>query len=177
MKRIKGKGALPALIVSLIALVVAAAGVSSANSPPARAKITRATTAAGAGPATKTFSFIGKPGSKTSTLVNVDQFLINARCGTGGQPVIFAFSSSNSGDIFGHIVDGLGRLHNLHDTTFSKGTKGVSINTSSGDFDASGNILFESGIGKVVTVTYAFDNATTLNKQNVCTVFGSVTAT
>jgi hypothetical protein len=178
MKGIKGKGGVAALIVSIIALVVAATGVSSANvnSGPKQV-ITRATTAAAAGPTTKTFSFIGKPGSKTSTLVNVDQFLINARCGTGGQPVIFAFSSASQGDIFGHILDGQGRWHLLHNTSFSKGTKGVSVSTSSGDFDASGNLMFESGAGKVVTVNYAFDNATTLNKQNVCTVFGSVTAT
>lgn len=177
MKGIKGKGGAAALIVSIIALVVAAAGVSNASGGTPPEKIVSRATAAAAGPVTKTFSFIGKPGSKTSTLVNVDQFLINARCGTGGQPVIFAFSSANTGDVFGRILDGLGRLHSVHNTSFSKGTKGISIATSSGDFDATGTISFESGIGKVVSVNYAFDNATTLNKQNVCTVFGSVTAT
>jgi hypothetical protein len=175
MKGIKGKAGLPALIVSIIALVVAATGVSNAGTPPEKI-VSRATPAA-AGPVTKTFSFIGKPGSKTSTLVNVDQFLVNARCSTSGTPVIFAFSSATKGDVFGHILDGTGRWHNIHNTSFSKGTKGISVSTSSGDFDASGNLMFESGIGKVVTVNYAFDNATTLNKQNVCTVFGSATAT
>ena len=37
-------------------------------------------------------------------------------------------------------------------------------------------ITFEQQQGKVVTINYAFDNATTLNKRNVCTVFGSYVA-
>jgi hypothetical protein len=46
----------------------------------------------------------------------------------------------------------------------------------SGDFDATGSVLFETSTGKVVTVNIAFDNSTTLVKQNVSTVFGSVIA-
>ena len=59
----------------------------------------------------KTFSFIGKPNSSTTTLVNVDSLLINARCDATGKPVIFAFTSASSADLFGRIFDGLGRLH------------------------------------------------------------------
>jgi hypothetical protein len=50
------------------------------------------------------------------------------------------------------------------------------LSTSSGDFDASVNVLFETSAGKVVTVDYASDNATTLGKMNVCTVYGSFVA-
>ena len=63
----------------------------------------------------------------------------------------------------------------IHNTSFTKGVS-VQLSTSSGDFDASGDVLFETSADKVVTVQYAFDNATTLGKQNVCTVFGSVVA-
>jgi len=42
--------------------------------------------------------------------------------------------------------------------------------------DASGNVLYETAAGNVVTVNYAFDNATTLNKRNLCTVYGSFIA-
>ena len=36
--------------------------------------------------------------------------------------------------------------------------------------------MFESSTGQVVTVDYAFDNATTLDHANVCTAYGSVIA-
>jgi hypothetical protein len=133
--------------------------------------------AAAPAPVTKTFSFIGKPGAKkAATIVNIDSLLINARCDTGGNPVIFAFSSAQSADLFGRIFDGLGRLHIVKNSSFTKGGKGVSLSTSSGDFDATGTVLFETSTGKVVTVSYAFDNSTTLSKQNVCTVYGSLVA-
>ena len=50
------------------------------------------------------------------------------------------------------------------------------MSTTSNDFDATGVLTFETSAGRVVTVSYAFDNSTTLNKQNVCTVFGSYVA-
>jgi hypothetical protein len=40
----------------------------------------------------------------------------------------------------------------------------------------SGCLGLEVSDGKVVTVSYAFDNSTTLAKQNVCTVYGSFVA-
>ncbi|HUO71775.1 MAG TPA: hypothetical protein VMU39_13455 [Solirubrobacteraceae bacterium] len=125
----------------------------------------------------RTFSFIAKPSSKTALLINIDQFQMNARCSPGGAPIIFGFSTASVGDVFGRILDGLGRLHSVHNTSFNHASKGILFSTSSGDYDSTGTVLFESGIGKVVTVQYAFDNSTTLNKQNVCTVFGSYTAT
>lgn len=163
MKRISGKRGLPALIVSIIALVLLAAGASSA------------TTSAGA--VTRTFSFIGKANSKTATVVNVDSLLINARCAANGSPVIFGFSSATNADLFGRIFDGLGRIHIIRASTFTNKNKGVGLSPSSGDFDATGTVLFETSSGKVVTVNYAFDNSTTLNKLDVCTVYGSFIAT
>jgi hypothetical protein len=99
------------------------------------------------------------------------------RCSTTGNPVIFGFSSAKSADLFGRIFDGLGRLHVVKNSSFRSATKGMSLATSSGDFDSTGTVPFESSTGKVVTVNYAFDNSTTLAKMNVCTVYGSVTAT
>ena len=128
-----------------------------------------------AGPVTRTFSFIGAPGSKTATIVSIDGLTINARCGTAGQPVIFAFSGVAKADILGRIFDGLGRLHIIHNTSFGPNVS-VALSTTSGDFDASGSVLFETSTGKVVTVSYGFDNSTTLGKQNACTVFGSAVA-
>ena len=60
---------------------------------------------------------------------------------------------------------------------FPKGSRGVLVSTTSSDFDATGMLTFETSTGKVVTVNYAFDNSTTLNRQHVCTVFGSYVAT
>jgi hypothetical protein len=137
MKRLMGTPGIAALIVSAIAVVITAAGTSSASTDHNAKKtgVHRATKTS-AGPVTKTFSFVGPRGSKTVNVVNIDGLTIN-RCGSGGQPVIFAFTNAPKADIFGRIFDGTGRL---------------------------------------VTVQYAFDNATTLGKQNVCTVFGSVVA-
>ena len=56
---------------------------------------------------TRTFSFIGPPGSKTANIVSIDGLTINARCGAAGQPVIFAFSSVANADIFGRISTAL----------------------------------------------------------------------
>jgi hypothetical protein len=129
------------------------------------------------GAVTKTFSFIAKSNSSTSTLVNIDSLLINARCDSSGRPVVFAFTSAGSADIFGRIFDGYGRVHILKNTSFTNKTKGIQLSPLSGDFDATGSVLFETSTGKVVTVNIAFDNSTTLVKQNVCTVFGSFIAT
>jgi hypothetical protein len=160
MKHIVRRCSLAAVVTSSV-LLVANAGAASAIT---------------SNPVTKTFSFIGKPGSKTSTLVNIDSLLINARCSANGSPVIFAFSSAQKADLFGRIFDGLGRLHIVKNSSFVKGTSGVPLSTSSGDFDATGTVLFEVSDGTVVTVNYAFDNSTTLAKQNVCTVYGSYIA-
>ncbi|MGO9906473.1 MAG: hypothetical protein ACLP4R_16660 [Solirubrobacteraceae bacterium] len=126
---------------------------------------------------TRTFSYIAKPNSKTTTLINIDSLLVNARCDSSGRPVIFAFSSASSADIFGRIFDGNGRVHILKNSSFTSQTKGIQLSTSSGDYDATGTVLFETSTGKVVTVNLAFDNSTTLAKQNVCTVYGSMIAT
>jgi hypothetical protein len=146
--------------VSILVLMALAAGSASAAG----------------GPVTKTFSFIGRAGSKTVTIVNLDSILINARCNAQGEPVIFAFSSSQNADLFGRFYDGLGRLHIVRDSSFVKGSKAVPLSATSGDFDATGSVLFETYSSKVVTVDYAFDNSTTLAKRNVCTVYGSLVA-
>jgi len=160
MKRIIGRCGLVVVVTSSMVLV-ANAGAASAITPNSVAK---------------TFSFIGKSNSKTSTIVNVDSLLINARCDSRGFPVIFAFSTAQNADLFGRIFDGLGRLHIVKNSSFVNGTKGTPLSTSSGDYDATGTVLFEKTDGTVVTVSYAFDNSTTLGKQKVCTVYGSYVA-
>jgi len=95
MKRIS-RTRMVVLSAAILALSLAAASTSSA--------------AVSRGPATRTFSFIGGAKSKTVTLVNADSLLINARCNAQGEPVIYAFSSSQNADLFGRFYDGLGRL-------------------------------------------------------------------
>jgi hypothetical protein len=153
---------LGAATASVGALVAVGAGTASADVSP--------------GAVTRTFSFIAKPSSSTGTLVNIDSLLINARCDSSGRPVVFAFTSASSADIFGRIFDGSGRVHILKNTSFTSKTKGIQLSPVSDDFDATGSVLFETSTGKVVTVNIAFDNSTTLVKQKVCTVFGSVIA-
>lgn len=162
MKRIRSRRGQAALSVSIVALAMLTAGASSAGAAP--------------NAVSKTFSFIAKANSKTTTLVNVDSLLINARCSPNGSPVIFAFSSATSADLFGRIFDGFGRLHIVRNSSFTKTSKGEQLSTNSGDFDGTGTLLFETSTGKVVTVNYAFDNSTTLSKQDVCTVYGSLIA-
>ena len=176
MKRLMRSRGIAALIASIVAVAVTA-GVASAsnNHVSVKASVHRAIVTGTAGPVTRTFSFIGAPGSKTATIVSIDGLTINARCGTAGQPVIFAFSGVAKADILGRIFDGLGRLHIIHNTSFGPNVS-VALSTTSGDFDASGSVLFETSTGKVVTVSYGFDNSTTLGKQNACTVFGSAVA-
>ena len=193
MQRIIGARGLAAVGLSIGAVaVLAAPSASLAGSRtnariahPAAAERTAAAAAAAAfrarpaaspGAVTKTFSFIAKPNSKTSTLLNIDNFLMNARCDSHGLPIVFAFSTANAGDLFGNFLDGAGRPHLIHNTSFSKGSKGQLVSSTTSDFDASGVLDFENSNGKIVTVSYAFDNSTTLNKQNVCTVFGSYVA-
>jgi hypothetical protein len=165
VKRLIGRRGLPALLVSSIALVSLAAGTASASTV--------------SGPVTRTFAFIGKPNSKKAVVVvNIDTLTINARCDAQGNPVIFAFTSATNADIFGRLFDGFGRGHIIKNSAFTKQSKGVSLAPAvSGDFNSSGTVMFENSSGKVVTVNYAFDNATTLAKLNVCTVYGSVIAT
>ena len=163
MKRIISPRRLVAVTASIGAL--AAIGAASASAD------------VSSGAVTKTFSFIAKPSSSTTTLVNIDSLLINARCDASGRPVVFAFTSAPRADIFGRIFDGYGRVHILKNTSFTNKTKGIQLSPLSGDFDATGSVLFETSTGKVVTVNIAFDNSTTLVKQNVCTVFGSFIAT
>jgi hypothetical protein len=162
MKRIISPRRLVAVTASIGAL--AAIGAASASAD------------VSSGAVTKTFSFIAKPSSSTTTLVNIDSLLINARCDASGRPVVFAFTSAPRADIFGRIFDGYGRVHILKNTSFTNKTKGIQLSPLSGDFDATGSVLFETSTGSVVTVNIAFDNSTTLVNQKVCTVFGSTIA-
>lgn len=165
------KRTLAVLTGVLIAVPGALAGTSSArNSSRGSARVSAT------GAVSRTFSFIGKPNSKTSTVVNIDSLLINARCDSRGEPVIFAFSSATAADLFGRVFDGLGRVHIIHNSSFTKQGKGVRLSVTSGDFDSTGTVLFETSAGQVVSVNFAFDNSTTLAKQNVCTVYGSLLA-
>jgi hypothetical protein len=177
MKRTIGARSLAALAVSVIALVLMAAGTSGAAAPRAHVTSTPRGTVSVSSAVTRTFSFIGKPNSRTMTVVDIDGLLINARCSANGSPIIFAFSSANSADLFGRIFDGQGRIHIIKNSAFTKTSKGVGLYPSSGDYDATATVLFEQSDGRVVTVNYAFDNATTLNRMNVCTVYGSYIAT
>jgi hypothetical protein len=164
---------LVAAIVSLAAL--SAIAVGSANARVFKTSLVTIRTSAT--PVTRTFSFIGKPGSPTSTIFNIDGFLINARCSSAGSPIIFGFPrTSTASDLFGHFVDGVGRIHIIKDSSFNK-SRGTALYPSSNDFDASGSVSFETSRGAVVTVQYSFDNSTTLSKQNLCTVYGSFVAT
>lgn len=168
MKRLIGSG-LAALIVSVVAIVALGSGASSASG------VARVSAA---GPVSRTFSFIANPNSSTKVIVSVDALLINARCDSRGFPVIFAFTSAGSADIFGRMFDGLGRGHIIKNSAFTRSNKGVSLSPNvAGDFNSSGTVMYERSNGQVVTVNYAFDNATTLNKANVCTVYGSIVAT
>jgi hypothetical protein len=150
--------------LGLVGAASAAPGVKVANS-------------AASSPLTRTFSFIGNANSKTTTIVNLDFLTINARCDSLGHPIIFAFSGFNNAEIFGRVFDGLGRIHIIKNSAFTKANKGIQLSVSTNaDFDSSGTVLYETSSGRVVTVDYAFDNATTLNHLNVCTVYGSVIA-
>ena len=163
MKRIGIRHACAATVV-LCAVLAGSAGTGIAR------------VRASAGAVTRTFSLIDRPGSSTATIVNIDSLLINARCDSRGNPVIFAFTSADRADLFGRIFDGLGRLHIVKNSSFTKTSRGVGLTPSSGDFDSTGSVLFETSTGKVVTVSYALDNSTTLARQNVCTVYGSFIA-
>ena len=126
---------------------------------------------------TRTFSFIGKPNSKTSTVINnVDSLIINARCTRNGSPLVFAFSKAPAADIFARVFDGSGRVHVSKNTSFTTKSS-MQLSPSNFDFDSTGSVLFETLSGQVVTVNIAFDNSTTLGKRNFCTVFGSYIAT
>lgn len=156
-----------AVLIAALMTMFAAVGTSNARS---RARVSTT------GALTKTFSFIGRPNSKTTTVVNIDSLLINARCDSRGEPVIFGFSSAAAADIFGRVFDGLGRIHIIHNSSFTKQGNGIRLSVTNGDFDSTGTLLFETSTGKVVSVNLAFDNSTTLAKQNLCTVYGSFVA-
>lgn len=177
MKRTNRTRSLAALAGSVIALVLMAAGTSGATTPRADVTTTARGTVSVSSAVTRTFSFIGKPNSTAMTVVDIDGLLINARCSGNGSPIIFAFSSASNADLFGRIFDGQGRIHIVKNSAFTKTSKGVALYPSSGDYDSTATVLFEQANGKVVTVNYAFDNATTLNRTNVCTVYGSYIAT
>jgi hypothetical protein len=162
MKPITRTHVLAAAAVAVTALAALPAGTSAATT---------------ANAVTKTFSFIGKANSSTQTLVNVDGLLINARCDSRGNPIVFGFSSSTNADLFGRLFDGLGRIHIIKNSSFTSKLKGLALYPSSGDYDTTGIVLFETSAGKVVTVNFALDNSTTLGKLNVCTVYGSYIAT
>ena len=137
----------------------------------------QAAVAAPATAITRTFSFIGKPNSKTVTVINnVDSLIINARCTSNGSPLVFAFTKAPVSDIFARVFDGSGRVHVSKNTSF--GTKSsIQLSPSNFDFDSTGSVLFETLSSQVVTVNIAFDNSTTLGKRRLCTVFGSYIAT
>jgi hypothetical protein len=158
--------------LSAFAAALTIAAITAPGSATARP---HAVTSASPNAVSKAFSFVGKPGSQTSTVVNIDSLVINARCSSAGSPIVFAFTSAASADLFGRVFDGVGRFHNIHDSAFKKRSS-VSVNPSSNDFDTTGTLEFETSTGRVVTVELAMDNSTTLGNQRVCTVYGTLTA-
>jgi hypothetical protein len=167
---------LAACSASTVALVGLGAGTAGAGAritfnpaPDAHISVAPATV--------RTFSFIGKPGGPTKTVFSIDSLLINARCDSGGNPIVFAFSLADSADLYGRFFDARNVLHLIGNSSFTKTGKGVQLTPSRNDFHGTGMVLFEVSTGTVVTVNYAFDNSTTLSKQNVCTAYGSLIAT
>lgn len=149
-KRIINRRSAIALLVAIVGLGAIGGGTPSAQT----------------GSVTKTFSFIAGPNSGGGkVIVNIDGLTINARCNARGEPVIYAFSNTDA-DLFGRVFDGYGRLSSIKQSSSVKGNPGVLLWVNAGDFDASGNVLYETYRGAVVTVNYAFDNATTLAKRN-----------
>ena len=160
MRKLKNTRGLGALIVAIIAVAIAVVGsAGAANS---------------SGTLTKAFNFTSTTNNKTTTLFNADGLTVNARCDVNNAPVIFAFTSAFNADLFGHVIDGNGRVHVIANDTFSKFGKGVSLAPNiTGDRDASGVLDYETFAGKVVTVNYGFDNSPTLGNKKVCTVYGT----
>ncbi len=158
--------------ISLRRLTTALLTVTAVTAVGAETAVAANTTAV-----TRTFSFIGKPNSKTVTVVNIDSLAINARCSANGSPIVFAFSRAPAADIFTRVFDGAGRLHVQKNTSFTNKTKGIQLSPGANDFDSTGSVLFETLSGQVVTVNIAFDNSTTLVGRQLCTVFGSFIAT
>ncbi len=173
----RGLMALTAALLASMALAAVATSATPVNRTVVRRSAHGAVVRTTSGAVVKTFSFISRPNSRTTTVVNIDSLLINARCDSTGNPVIFAFTSANNADLFGRLFDGQGRLHTIRNSAFTRRSQGVSLapNTPS-DFNSSGTVMFENSGGQVVTVNYAFDNATTLARINVCTVYGSIIA-
>jgi hypothetical protein len=178
VKRIIGVRGVAALVGSSIALAAFGAGTAAAKVPNSNASTAGAIVKSGTTNAVvKNFSFIGTPSASSvgKTIVNLDGLLINARCNAAGAPIVYAFTTASGGDLLGHVFDGLGRTQLIRSTSFSKAAapKGILVSTTSGDFDSSGILEFENINGQVVSITYAFDNSTTLNQRKVCTVYGS----
>jgi hypothetical protein len=156
--------------VSAVALSVGVLGAGAATTA-AATRVGVTSTAV-----TRAFSFYASPNSRTQTLFNVNGFSANARCSASGSPIVFGFSSGSGGDLLGHVIDGAGRVHVIHNTSFDKKSRGQQLYPSSSDFDASGSVSYEDIDSRVVTVTYALDNSTTLGGRRVCTVYGTYTA-
>jgi hypothetical protein len=86
--------------------------------------------------------------SAIALVVSIDGLVINARCDARGEPVIYAFSSADA-DLFGRVFDGYGRLSSIKQSSFVKGNPGVLLSVNKVDFDASGNVLYETYRGAV----------------------------
>ena len=162
--------------LAAVAGVAGAGAVAAENVTASTVSKTTGTRTITATAITRTFSFIGAPNSKTVTIVNIDSLTINARCDGRGSPIVFGFTSASAADLFGRIFDGLGRIHIVRNSAFTKRSKGIALYPSGGDYDTTGTLLFETSTGQVVKVDYALDNSTTLNHQRVCTVYGSYIA-
>jgi hypothetical protein len=164
MHRFIGRSSSAALVVSVIALIAALQGPALAAHQ-AAAKDQKIHVVA--------FSFQGQPGASARTLLGVDGLTIRARCDSKGSPVITATTSATNADLLGRVIDGAGKVHAIADDAFHGGSSDDLVAGVKGDADASGTVEYETAQGKVVTVSYAFDNAPTLKGKNVCTVYGT----
>ena len=163
MSKLKNTRGLGALVVSIIAVIAAVVGNAAA--------------AGSSGPVTKTFNFTSTTNNNTTTLFSADGLTVNARCDPQNAPVIFAFTSAFNSDLLGHVIDGAGHVHLIANDSFNKFGKGVSLAPNiTGDRDASGTLVYSTFAGKVVSVTYAFDNSPTFGGKKVCTVYGTYVA-
>ncbi len=167
MKRLISGRRTPALVVALGALVVATAGSALG------AGYSTVAHQAKKSDSVASLSFTARPHSSTVKLLNVDGLTIKTSCSSAGEAVIRATTSSTNADLIGHVIDSKGVGHAIADDAFHRGVTDDLTATVGGDQDASGNAVYETAAGKVVSLTYAFDNSSTLNGKNVCTVYGT----
>ena len=116
--------------------------------------------------------FKGQPNTAPKTMLNVAGLRLKVGCDAGPIPIATVTSATNSVELHGEST---GYPGTGDPQTYRDSEAFTDENILGSHFAGTGRLAYSTAGGKIVTMVFGFDDATTYGDQNVCTFLATVT--